>query len=72
MQVPKGVQIGEINDSLAQPRSYLYNLYAMLHSLIRFLTSPSFIEPSPYFSSPPHTLYAESNRERDRSPMGLH
>lgn len=30
MQAPKGVQIGEINDSLARPLGYLYNLHAML------------------------------------------
>jgi hypothetical protein len=30
------------------------------------------IEASPYFSPQPHTLYAESNHDRDRSPMGLH
>lgn len=59
MQAPKGVPIGEFNDTLARPYRYLYKLYQnasllLLHTTLSLLTSPVIHRkpgPSPY--SPP-------------------
>jgi hypothetical protein len=55
MQAPKGVRIGEFNDTLARPRSYLYNLYAnaTVPLLQPHLTTPSCHSSISILSSPP-------------------